>query len=69
MGSREKAFAIIMLCGIIGIVFAIILQLLYDQAIFVDEYITDTLLLREIQFVVFLVWEVLGIGVAAVEAQ
>ena len=68
MGSKEKAFAIIMLCGIIGIIFAIILQLLYDQAILVDEYITDTNTLREFQFVVFLVWEILGIGVAAVES-
>lgn len=68
MGTREKAFAIIMLCGIIGIVFVIILQLLYDQSIFIDEFITDTLTLREVQFVVFLIWEILGIGVAAVES-
>jgi len=68
MGSREKAFAIIMLFGIVGIIFAIILQLLYDQSIFVDEYITDTLTLREFQFVVFLIWEIMGIGVAAVES-
>ena len=68
MGTQEKAFAIIMLCGIVGIVFAIIIQLLYDQSIFVDEFISDTLVLRELQFMVFLGWEVLGIGVAAYES-
>ena len=65
MGANEKSFAIIMLFGIIGIIFAIVLQLLYEQQTFIDEFVTDTLLLREIQFVVFLVWEVLGIGVAS----
>ena len=68
MGTQERAFAIIMLCGIIGIIFVIILQLLYDQSIFIDEYVTDTLLLREIQFAVGLVWTILGIGVAAFES-
>jgi len=67
MGSKEKAFAIIMLCGVVGIVFAIVLQLLYDQQIFIDEYITDTMTLREFQFVVCLVWEIFGIGVASLE--
>lgn len=67
MGANERIFAIIMLCGIIGIVFAIILQVLYDQSIFVDEFITDTLTLRELQLVVFLIWEIIGIGVAAFE--
>ena len=66
MASKEKAFAIIMLCGIIGIIFAIVLQLLYAQSIFIDEYITDDNTLREFQFMVFLVWEVMGIGVAAI---
>ena len=66
MGSKEKVFAIIMLFGIIGIIFAIILQLLYDQAIFIDEYITSDNTLREFQFIVFLVWEIMGIGVAAI---
>lgn len=67
MGANERIFAIIMLCGIIGIVFAIILQVLYDQSIFVDEFISDTLTLRELQLVVFLMWEIIGIGVAAFE--
>ena len=68
MGNRQRAFAIIMLCGIIGILFMIILQLLYEQNIFIDEYITDDNTLREFQFVVFVVWELMGIGVAAIES-
>lgn len=65
MGVSQRSFAIVMLCGIIGIIFMIILQLLYEQGIFIDEFVTDTLELRELQFVAFLVWEILGIGVAA----
>jgi hypothetical protein len=66
VGSNEKVFAIFMLCGIIGILFAIIFQLLYDQGIFIDEFISGTVTLRELQFITILVWELLGIGVAAV---
>ena len=68
MGTQEKAFAIIMLCGVVGIIFVIILQLLYDQNIFIDEFVSETLVLRELQFVVFLAWELVGIGVAAFES-
>ena len=69
MGAKERAFAVIMLCSIIGILFAIILQYLYEQTIFIDDFVTDTLTLRELQLVVILVWEIVGIGVAAIESQ
>ena len=66
MGSNEKTFAIITLAGILGVVSAIILQLLYDQHIIIDEVITSTLTLGEVQLFVILIWEVLGIVVAAI---
>lgn len=68
MGKNERIFAVILLCTIIGIVFAIVLQVLYDQSIFVDEIVSSTLTLREIQLVVILTWEILGIGIAALES-
>ncbi len=67
MGSNEKTFAILMLCGIVGIIFAIILQLLYDQSIIVDTFVDDTLTLRELQLGAIIIWELVGIGVAAFE--
>ena len=68
MGSNERIFAILTLCGIIGVVFAIIFQLLYDQAIFIDEFITgSSITLRELQLVTIILWEVFGIVVAAIQ--
>lgn len=65
MGKNERTFAIIVLSGIIGVIFAIMLQLLFNAGIVVDEYIQNTITLREVQFGVILLWEVFGIGVAA----
>jgi len=69
MGNQERAFAIILLCSIIGILLAIILQFLYDQAILIDDFVTNTMTLREVQFAVILVWELFGITVGAIESQ
>jgi hypothetical protein len=65
VGSNEKIFAVIVLCGIIGIIFAIIEQLLFNEGILLDEYITNTITLREVQFGTVLLWELFGIVVAA----
>ena len=66
MGSNERMFAVIALCGIIGIVFAIIFQLLYEQSTIIDSFVYSELTLRELQFGVILAWEILGIGVAVI---
>ena len=67
MGRNEKAFAILVLCGIVGSIFAIVLQLFFDAGIIVDEIVTATLTLREIQLGVIVLWVVIGIGVSAME--
>ena len=67
MGSNEKTFAIIALCGIIGIIIAILLQFLYDSDIVISKYIGDTFTLKEIQFACILIWEIFGIGLVAIE--
>lgn len=69
MNRNVRAFGIIGLCGIIGILFAILVQLLYEQNIMIPELIGGTALsLRAIQLVVILVWEINGIVVAAIES-
>jgi len=67
MGRNERAFAILVLCGIVGVVFAVIFQFLFDAGIIIDEIVTATLTLREVQLVVIVMWVVLGIGVSAIE--
>lgn len=69
MGRNETVFAIITLATIIGIVFAIIFQLLYEQGIWIDEIITESFTLRELQFAAILIWEIFGIGVAAIVSK
>lgn len=65
--SNEKTFAILTLCGIIGIILAIVEQLLFNEGIIIDKFIMGTFALREIQFGTIFIWEMFGIGVAAIE--
>lgn len=67
MGREERAFAIPLLCGIIGVILAIMLQVLNDAEIIVDEIITATLTIREVQAIVIIVWVIIGVGVSAME--
>jgi len=68
MGRNERAFAITMLCGIIGVLFAISFQILNSAGILIDEFITASLTLREVQVVVVIVWVIIGVGVSAMES-
>lgn len=67
MGSNEKSFAIITICGIVGIIFAIMLQMLYDNGILIDVFVNEDFPLREIQLLVVLIWEVFGIGLIVID--
>lgn len=68
MGRNERAFAITMLCGLIGVLFAIMFQFLNSAGIIVDEFITATLTLREVQALIIIGWITLGIGVSSIES-
>ena len=65
MGRNERAFAIPTLCGLIGVIWAIAVQLLRDAGIIVDEYLTGTLVLREVQFCIILIWLIMGVLLSA----
>jgi hypothetical protein len=68
MGSNEKTFAIIALCGVIGIIFAIILQVLNDQGILTSLFTDSSFTLPEVQLIVIVLWEIIGIVIAAIES-
>jgi len=60
-------FAILTLCGIIGIVFAIVEQMLYANGVLLATFLSgSSLSLREVQFGTILVWEIFGIVLAAI---
>ena len=65
--TQRRAFAVSLLCGFLGVLIAIALQLMYAGGILVDEFITGTITLREVQFVVVFMWILIGIGVSAIE--
>lgn len=67
MGSNERAFAIPLICGLIGVVLAIVVQLLYDAGIIIDEFITGTITLREIQAFIIIIWIIVGVLLAATQ--
>lgn len=67
MGRNERAFGIVSLCGIIGIVFALILQLMNDHSLIINEFLTGTITLRVVQVVVILLWQIMGVVVAATQ--
>jgi len=65
--ENERIFAILTLCGIIGIVFAIVEQMLYANGVLLATFLSgSSLSLREVQFGTILVWEIFGIVLAAI---
>lgn len=67
MGRNERAFAIPMLCGFIGVILAISVQMLNEAGIIIDEYLIGSVVLREIQAIIILVWIIVGVMVAAAQ--
>jgi len=62
---NERSFAIVTLCGIVGILLAITIQILNASGLIVDEFITGTITLREIQAITIIIWLLLGVGISA----
>jgi hypothetical protein len=70
MGENEKRFGIIALSGIIGILFAIVLQILKESVSGISTLFSTSgsLTLPEVQVIVIVVWVIFGIIIAAMEA-
>lgn len=66
MGSNEQVFAILLLSGIVGILLAILEQMLYEQGILINEFITGTVTLPAIQLVTILIAELFGLAIVAI---
>lgn len=68
MGRNEKAFAIPLMCGFLGVVLAIATQLLYDAGIIIDTFVTGTITLREIQVIIIILWILVGVIIASTQS-
>lgn len=59
--TREYIRAMVVVtCGIIGIILAIMLQMFYADQIIINEYVTGTITLRAIQAFFIIFWLVIG---------
>ena len=67
MGRNQRAFAIPMLCTLVGVILAITLQMLNDAEIIVNELLVGTIVLRDVQAIVILSWMFIGVMLAAIQ--
>jgi len=56
---------IVIVCGILGIVSAMIVKTMYVRGHVIDEMITGTITIGDLQFVVFFAWLLIGIMIGA----
>jgi len=56
---------IVIVCGILGIVSAMIIKTMYVRGHVIDEMITGTITIDDLQFVIFLAWLLIGIMIGA----
>lgn len=63
--DRDLASGLIVFsCGMIGLLFAAIIQALYTRGILIDEMITGSITVPDLQSVIILVWIIVGVLLA-----
>lgn len=67
MGDSIKYFAIVFICGCIGIGLALILYILNAQGILIDEYITGSITIENVMALTILIWTLIGVVLSAIE--
>jgi len=63
MGEFKK-FAIVFICGMIGIGLAFVLYLLNAEGILVDEYITGSITIENIMSITIIIWTLIGVVIS-----
>ena len=58
---------IILICGVIGIINAMIFHTLNDEGIIIDEFITGSITITNLMALVIVIWLIVGIIIAAVK--
>jgi len=67
MGRDSARFGTIMICFLIGFIFALMLQLFYAHSIILNELVYGTITLRVIQFFVMFMFTLFGVVLAAAQ--
>lgn len=53
-------------CGLIGVILAVLAGLMYSGGIIVDEFVSGTITLADVQAAIIIVWMLIGVVLAAV---
>jgi len=65
--SDFDTLVIVLVCGVIGIVNAMIFNTLNDRGVIINELLVGTISITDLMIIVILVWLMLGIIIAAVK--
>ena len=65
MEKSFRSFAIVFICGLIGIIQAYILYVMNLEGIVVDEYITGSITIENVMALTILVWAMIGVVASA----
>ena len=61
MRKEFQTMLIVIVCAILGVVSAMIVNTMYVRGQIIDEFITGTITIDDLMFVVFFAWLVVGI--------
>ncbi len=65
MGGDWKKTMIIVTCGIIGILFAIMIQMMDTNGIIVNELLSGSITLKAVQTFIIILWTGMGVLIAS----
>jgi len=63
-GMKRSFIGDFFLCVLIGVGFAGLMKYLYDNGIWLDQYITGSTTIEEFMFIVVLIWVLVGLIVS-----
>ena len=64
MDKDVRAGIIVMFCGFVGIIFAMIEQTLYEKGILFDEFVTGSITLADFMALTIIIWLIVGVIIA-----
>jgi len=65
MGNPFDKFAVVFICGMIGIILAFILYILNLNGVVIDEYVSESLTIEELMAIAIIIWTIIGVVIAA----
>lgn len=68
MNRDFRMVALIVGCGLVGVLFAAIEQIMYEQGVIVDEFISGSIALPDLMAITIIIFLLVGVILAAVKS-